>query len=105
MSKWREDPLKIDRIPFPQQPDQAGPAGTGKNRPGPAPAGSADRPDGGPAAVTHLSRAGGQATGDIDAARVDELRQAIADGKLEIRADRIADALLDDVHSLLDREP
>lgn len=93
--------MKIDRIPFPQQPDQTGPAGAGKSRPG-APAGGADRPDGGPAAVTHLSQAGSHAAGDIDAARVEELRQAIAEGRLEIRTDRIADALLADVQALLD---
>lgn len=38
---------------------------------------------------------------DIDTARVEELRQAIADGTLEIHADRIADGLIDSVRDML----
>ncbi|MFP1682497.1 flagellar biosynthesis anti-sigma factor FlgM [Alloalcanivorax sp. C16-1] len=41
---------------------------------------------------------------DIDTARVEELRQAIADGTLEIRADRIADGLIASVRDLLDAD-
>lgn len=51
--------------------------------------------DAGPAAQTHLRQAATDTSHDIDAARVDEIREAIRDGRLEIRADRIADALIE----------
>lgn len=55
-----------------------------------------------PAAVTHLSQvSGNSAAADIDQARVAEIRQAISEGRLEIRADRIADGLIDSVRELL----
>ncbi|PMR77034.1 flagellar biosynthesis anti-sigma factor FlgM [Billgrantia endophytica] len=49
--------------------------------------------DAGPAATTHLRQADGSR--DIDVARVDEIREAIREGRLEIRAERIADALIE----------
>lgn len=87
--------MKIDNISHlstPKPVDQgkdaqrAGkPAATGK-----APAGS----------VTHLNHAVGDAAGDIDPARVAELRQAIADGRLRMDTDRIADRLIAGVRDL-----
>ena len=62
---------------------------------------------GGPAdsaSVTHLSQSGNDGRQDIDQARVDEIRQAIAEGRLEIRADRIADGLIASVQDLLGGE-
>ncbi|WP_101675890.1 flagellar biosynthesis anti-sigma factor FlgM [Alloalcanivorax mobilis] len=56
------------------------------------------------ASVTHLSQSGNDGSQDIDQARVDELRQAIAEGRLEIRADRIADGLIASVQDLLGGE-
>ncbi|MGL6159421.1 flagellar biosynthesis anti-sigma factor FlgM [Microbulbifer sp.] len=41
---------------------------------------------------------------DIDLARVQEIRQAIAEGRLEIRADRIADGLIDSVRAFLKQD-
>lgn len=38
---------------------------------------------------------------DIDTVRVEELRQAIAEGRLEIRAEKIADGLIESLHELL----
>lgn len=37
---------------------------------------------------------------DIDMARVDELRDAIREGRFEIRADRIADSLIESAREL-----
>ena len=49
----------------------------------------------GPSATTHLRQAGTDASRDIDAAKVEEIREAIREGRLEIRAERIADALIE----------
>lgn len=56
-----------------------------------------------PAAVTHFSQAIENTSQDIDMARVDELKQAIRDGKLDIRADQIADSLINSVREMLDQ--
>ena len=58
----------------------------------------------GSAPVSDLSQSGNDGSQDIDQARVDELRQAIAEGRLEIRADRIADGLIASVQDLLGGE-
>ncbi|GGX77932.1 hypothetical protein GCM10007160_01450 [Litchfieldella qijiaojingensis] len=57
--------------------------------------------EGAPAAITHLSQSTGDSGQDIDLARVEEIRQAISEGRLEIRAERIADGLIDSVRDLL----
>ncbi|WP_275287388.1 flagellar biosynthesis anti-sigma factor FlgM [Halomonas elongata] len=54
-----------------------------------------------PATMTHLRHAGTDTSQDIDAARVDELRDAIREGRLEIRPERIADGLIASVQDLL----
>ncbi|MBB3329901.1 negative regulator of flagellin synthesis FlgM [Halomonas campaniensis] len=64
----------------------------------------ADQPgskDAGPAAMTHLSQRAADTRQDIDTARVEEIREAIREGRLEIRADRIADGLIASVRDLL----
>ena len=43
---------------------------------------------------THISTMSADETHDIDSAKVQEIRDAIRDGRLEIRADRIADGLI-----------
>ncbi|MFD2189655.1 flagellar biosynthesis anti-sigma factor FlgM [Pistricoccus aurantiacus] len=53
------------------------------------------------ASVTRLSQASTNASQDIDTARVAEVRQAISEGRLEIRADKIADGLIDSVRDML----
>ncbi|WP_116474243.1 flagellar biosynthesis anti-sigma factor FlgM [Zobellella maritima] len=58
----------------------------------------------GPAVVTHLSPAIQDTSRDIDMTRVNELRQAISEGRLEIRADKIADGLLNSVRDLLEQQ-
>lgn len=58
-----------------------------------------------PAAVTHLSQSASNGSQDIDQARVDEIRQAISEGRLEIHAERIADGLVDSVRDLLGDTP
>ncbi|MFU8783863.1 flagellar biosynthesis anti-sigma factor FlgM [Aliidiomarina sp.] len=66
-------------------------------------AATSQTPAAGPAAVTHFSQALENTSQDIDMARVDELKQAIRDGKLDIRADKIADSLIDSVREMLDQ--
>ncbi|MHB0775292.1 flagellar biosynthesis anti-sigma factor FlgM [Halomonas sp. WWR20] len=54
------------------------------------------------ATVTTLSQAAsGDAGQDIDTARVAEIRQAISEGRLDIRSDKIADGLIQSVRDLL----
>ncbi len=56
-----------------------------------------------PAAVATLGQGSEAASSqDIDQARVAEIRQAISEGRLEIRADRIADGLIRSVREMLD---
>ncbi|SBR52403.1 MULTISPECIES: flagellar biosynthesis anti-sigma factor FlgM [unclassified Halomonas] len=43
---------------------------------------------------TQLSTLSADDTHDIDSTKVEEIRDAIRDGRLEIRADRIADGLI-----------
>ncbi|WP_043526270.1 flagellar biosynthesis anti-sigma factor FlgM [Litchfieldella xinjiangensis] len=57
-----------------------------------------------PAVVTHLNQSAKNAGQDIDQARVEEIRQAISEGRLEISAERIADGLIDSVRDLLGQE-
>ncbi|AMD00940.1 flagellar biosynthesis anti-sigma factor FlgM [Halomonas chromatireducens] len=51
--------------------------------------------DAGPAATTHLRQNAADSSRDIDTVRVEEIREAIREGRLEIRADRIADGLIE----------
>ncbi|MFY0989068.1 flagellar biosynthesis anti-sigma factor FlgM [Halomonas sp. C05BenzN] len=60
--------------------------------------------DAGPAAMTHLSRHAADAGQDIDSARVEEIREAIREGRLEIHADRIADGLIANVREMLGKD-
>lgn len=48
----------------------------------------------GAGSVTHLSRPASDASQDIDHARVAEVRQAIAEGRLKMDTSRIADRLI-----------
>lgn len=66
-----------------------------------APATQAGQPDAHRASTTHLSLGAADVSQDIDSARVDEIRDAIREGRLEIRADRIADGLIDSVRDML----
>ncbi len=54
--------------------------------------------------VAHLRQPAADSGQDIDTARVDEIRQAISEGRLEIRADKIADGLIASVQDLLDAD-
>ncbi|TDU22789.1 FlgM family anti-sigma-28 factor [Chromohalobacter marismortui] len=55
-----------------------------------------------PASITTLSQSNEADTSqDIDTARVDEIRQAITDGQLELDTGKIADGLIDSVRDLL----
>ncbi|MGM0833625.1 flagellar biosynthesis anti-sigma factor FlgM [Halomonas qinghailakensis] len=50
--------------------------------------------------ATHLSQAHIDSSQDIDTAKVEEIREAIREGKLDIRADRIADGLIANLKEL-----
>lgn len=80
-------------------PPQAGQANQAKNDPR-----VGDKPstggDAGPAAVSHISNGGTDHGRDVNSARVAEIRQAIAEGRLEFRADRIADRLIASLQDL-----
>ena len=58
-----------------------------------------------PAASARFQPSGiSDASQDIDMARVNEIRDAISQGKLEIRSDKIADGLIASVRDLLDAD-
>ncbi|SDN38512.1 flagellar biosynthesis anti-sigma factor FlgM [Vreelandella arcis] len=83
--------MKIDNINNPllrsnhaQQRDETQKAGS----PTPASAGTEAK------SSTQISTSSADETYDIDSAKVEEIRDAIRDGRLEIRADRIADGLI-----------
>ncbi|WP_205742734.1 flagellar biosynthesis anti-sigma factor FlgM [Onishia niordana] len=56
------------------------------------------------ASVAHLNQGNQNASGDIDTARVEELRLAISEGRMEIDANKIADGLIASVQDILDGE-
>lgn len=56
------------------------------------------------ASTTQLSHQVMDSSQDINTARVAEIREAIQDGRLEIRADKIADSLIASVQELLDNK-
>lgn len=58
----------------------------------------------GHSALTHLSQAPGSTSQDIDQVRVDDLRQAILEGRLVMSTDRIADGLIASVRDMLNQK-
>lgn len=91
--------MKIDNTQPPQRPIEVAKPIKGAAQQ-PQAAGSST-----PSAVAHLGAASGASAGqDVDQARVDEIRQAISEGKLEVRADRIAEGLLASVQDMLSRK-
>lgn len=83
--------MKIDQSSIARllQQQQTGATQRGNNAAGPA----ADNPTGS-VNVTHLSQGLQDASQDIDEARVAEIRQAIADGRLQINPEKIAAGLI-----------
>jgi len=67
---------------------------------GPARADSSRTTD--PAVQTHLNREAAATDQDIDLAKVESIRDAIREGRLEVRADRIAEGLIASVRDLLE---
>ncbi|MCF8002773.1 MAG: flagellar biosynthesis anti-sigma factor FlgM [Chromatiaceae bacterium] len=55
-----------------------------------------------PAVQTHLHREAAATDQDINVANVEAIRDAIRDGRLEVRADRIADGLITSIRDLLE---
>lgn len=64
------------------------------------PASTGSSPGAGPGAVSHVNPSWQSEQQDIDSTRVEALRQAIADGKLEFRAERVADRLIESLQEL-----
>lgn len=56
--------------------------------------------------TTHLQKTGGPSSAEapFDNQRVAEIRQAIAEGRFQINADKIADRLIDDVRNFLAKD-
>lgn len=93
--------VKIDNLhPLPRA-GQAEPRDESRKAEG---ANRAPRQDAGPSATTHLSQGATDASQDIDTARVEELREAIREGRLDVRAERIADGLIASAQDLLKGE-
>ena len=90
--------MKIDGSQPLQRPAQNDATRTGK----PSRAESDTTQGASATSVAHLSDRTQDATRDIDTARVAEVRQAISEGRLEIRPERIADGLIQSVRDLLD---
>lgn len=61
-------------------------------------------PEAGPGSITHLSLPAQDPSLDIDQARVDEIRQAIREGKLALDSGKIADGLLASIQAQLAQE-
>ena len=88
--------MKIDNstpVSRPLQTEQGKAAGRATGGPGAAAQ---------PAAIAHISQAATDTSRDIDPTRVDEIRQAISEGRLEIHADKIADNLITSLKTLLE---
>lgn len=81
-----------------QQPDQNKVGGK------PEQAG-ADKAQAGPSAIAQLSQPINDTSQDVDSLRVNELKDAIRDGRLEIRPDKIADSLIESVKDLIASQP
>ncbi|MCA0974303.1 flagellar biosynthesis anti-sigma factor FlgM [Halomonas denitrificans] len=89
--------MKIDsQQPLTRPAQSEGPQQSEK----PTPAGTSSSAEAG--AQTHFSRPAADASQDIDMARVEEIRDAIREGRLEINPERIADGLIDSIRSMLD---
>lgn len=67
---------------------------------GPTRAGTGKSPT--PAVQTHLQHDSAATDQDIDLVNVEAIREALREGRLEIRADRIAEGLIASVRDLLD---
>lgn len=92
--------MKIDNIPPSTTPGRVDAGHAGKKA-----AAAADKAQAPAGAATHLSRTRLDASQDIDHARVAEIREAIAEGRLVIDTDRIADRLIASVRDLLGDRP
>ncbi|HQR05109.1 MAG: flagellar biosynthesis anti-sigma factor FlgM [Proteobacteria bacterium] len=94
--------MKIDNTLKPLGRLAGGPAVPARTTP------QSPAPQGGATTDVQLSSASaqlGNAGGVIDADRVSEIRQAIAEGRFQINPERIADGLLTSVRQLLRNAP
>ncbi|TNE80094.1 MAG: flagellar biosynthesis anti-sigma factor FlgM [Gammaproteobacteria bacterium] len=55
--------------------------------------------------VAHLSQRLNDSSQDIDTVKIDQIRQAIADGKLEINSEKIADRLIESLRDIKPHDP
>ncbi|MGM0987971.1 MAG: flagellar biosynthesis anti-sigma factor FlgM [Pseudomonadota bacterium] len=90
--------MKIDNSPSLPRPGQTEPRDEPRKAQGTDPARQQDTS---PSAKTHLGQGTTDTRQDIDTVRVEELRDAIREGRLDVRADRIADGLITSVQDLL----
>ncbi|WP_280562078.1 MULTISPECIES: flagellar biosynthesis anti-sigma factor FlgM [unclassified Chromohalobacter] len=91
--------MKISNLHPPTQASQSEQSDATQRTP---PRGGDTAQAGSPASITTLSQSNEADTSqDIDTARIDEIRQAISDGQLELDTGKIADGLIDSVRDLL----
>ena len=85
-----------------ESPAPAGVQGSaaGTKTPAPAPEGATIRLSGQSAQIQGLASSLA-ASGEFDSAKVDAIKQAIRDGKLQVNADVIADKMLTDLRGML----
>jgi len=88
--------LKINSLTPPGQvgPNSGATRSEGKPATGNAATGA------GPGAVSHVSPAWQSEQQDMDSAKIEALRLAIAEGRLEFRAERVADRLIESLQEL-----
>jgi len=95
-------PLKIDNTTPSRHLEAVGSRPAAKNG---ATTGTTSAPaSSGPGSITHLSTQAQDSSLDIDQARVDEIRQAIREGKLALDSGKIADGLLASLKAQLAKE-
>jgi len=91
--------LKIDKTPpLPRVSVPESPRGTPRS---PEPPSRADEAGSNPTVTTHLDKALTDTSQDINAARVDSIKEAIREGRLEVQAEKIADKLIASAQDLL----
>lgn len=91
--------MKIDQTQPLTRPTQSE---ASDSRKGAAPLGSPSAQTGSTTTLSQFSAS--DESGDIDTARVNEIRQAIAEGRLDLDTGKIADGLVQSVRDLLGRD-
>lgn len=95
--------MKIDKTAPPPRVNSGDTPPRSPSRPAEQGSGTAESASN-PAVVTHINKAMTDTSQDVNSARVDELKEAIRDGRLQIDPERIADKLIASAQDLLQDE-